>query len=57
LTLKPEPEDAEKIKKKLQRGLPGPLQARQVKPGEAPKQAAKAKKSTEAKTAPSIFGQ
>ena len=30
LTLKPEPEDAEKIKKKLQKGLPPPAQARQT---------------------------
>jgi hypothetical protein len=31
LTLKPEPEDVEKIKKKLQRGLQMPAQVRQVK--------------------------
>jgi hypothetical protein len=31
LTLNPEPEDAEKIKRKLQRGLPSPQQARPVK--------------------------
>ena len=31
LTLKPEPEDADKIKKKLQKGLPTPAQARQLK--------------------------
>jgi tetratricopeptide (TPR) repeat protein len=55
LTLKPEPEDAEKIKKKLQKGLPGPAQVRQVKrPTDAQKRVEKAKKSTEAKTTPSL---
>jgi len=47
LTLKPEPEDAEKIRKKLQKGLPAPTQARQSKrTKEVQKQPVKGKKSS-----------
>ena len=47
LTLKPEPEDAEKIKKKLQKGLPAPTQARQTKrTKEVQKRLEKGKKSS-----------
>jgi hypothetical protein len=47
LTLKPEPEDAEKIKKKLQKGLPPPTQARQTKrTKEVQKRPEKGKKSS-----------
>jgi tetratricopeptide (TPR) repeat protein len=53
LTLKPEPEDADKIKKKLQKGLPVPAQARQTKrTNEVQKRPEKAKKSTEVKSFP-----
>jgi len=52
LTLKPEPEDADKIKKKLQKGLPPPAHVRQVKrTKEAQKRPDKGKKSSEAKPA------
>jgi hypothetical protein len=51
--LKPEPEDAEKIRKKLVKGLPVVAQARQVKRvNEVQKRAERAKKSSEVKNFP-----
>jgi len=49
LTLSPEADDAEKIKRKLLKGLPSPAQARQVKRTKEAVKPAPAKKSTQAK--------
>jgi hypothetical protein len=57
LTLSPEPEDAEKIKRKLLKGLPTPAQARQAQRTKEATNPAKAKRSTQAKPSGNPFFQ